>query len=357
MLPILPNITPNFAVNDFKINLKITSAAKFFVNFFVSNIILFRFGTPPIKELINIFTLAAHLRINPQDYYNNRYVQDLFNTIGVPPYLNNFVLLLPNNIVSVIGLISIQFISNVSQSKLVSLVSTCQSDLLVIQRFIVQNGHSMTKFDLSSQPSKSSEITVWTSKYSPTSFLLTFHFPSIDGFKNSLSWLISLLFLPSPSSTSPQFTTESDYTRIVSSNFSATIGRIFLKDLRTRACYWYFDGNLVVTKPPTGNPNPPRNPQTGQSSQSNKPKPPKSPGGQQDQPPRPPSTPGGTQSGPPDLNRPPQYPPRPRDSRPRQSSDSQSNYRLNNSDFISFIYDLFLVYKDVNSGQKSRVTV
>jgi len=271
----------------FKVSLNIISAVCVFAQFVRSNVLILQRGTYPEKQVNNALMLICYCRLNPQDVGTSQFVQEMINTIGVPYYFQNLFLLLPLGQISLRGIFSIQFDTNLSQSMIQRLKSSFQGDLLTIRSYFLQNGIENTRPNISGSPSKKTEISVFLDNGSgiacPTVNMLGksgkfyaginsknigLFFPSSTGYVHSLTWLFALLFRPIPKAESKADVRKvvSDFSRFVNANFTACLTPEIFSALQNNILIWYFDGNTVVFQTPKLNPNQPRNPQTGERS-------------------------------------------------------------------------------------------
>jgi len=268
----------------FKVMLNITAAVSVFSQFVRSNVLILQRGNYPKLQINNALTLICYCRLNPQDVGTSQFVQEMINTIGVPYYFQHLFLLLPLGQISLRGIFSIQFDTNLSPSQIQQLKSAFQADLLTIRSFFLQNGIENTRPNISGSPSKKTEISVFldngsgiacpkvNQQGSSGKFFLAVNtknvglfFPSSTGYVHSLTWLFALLFKPIPKAEDKGDIRKvvSDFSRFVNANFTACLTPEIFAALQNNILIWYFDGNTVVFQTPQSSPNQPRNPLTG----------------------------------------------------------------------------------------------
>jgi hypothetical protein len=271
---------------QFTFSLDIDLACSSFVDFVVSNVLIFRRGTVPKQELYHALQYLCWCRLNPQEIGEIMFAQQISNQIGVPAWFSHLLHLLPTGQISVKGIFSIKLsCASYDFSKVQQLRDEFQHNLLQIRRWLLDNGVQVGSFTIGSEPSRKTEITVFSD---PTNHYekkdpqlhsddlncgqISFHFPSSNGYQHNLSWLFCLLFLPRLiSKTDDEYISDlSDFTRFSGCIFFAMLSDSLVAQLRYNILVWYFDGNLVTFKNPNFETNPPRNPITGRSSNETK---------------------------------------------------------------------------------------
>lgn len=268
------NSSPLFGRTEFNISLNLLNASNKYINYFKSNVLFYTRGNIAFSDLNDVLILCCYCRLNPYEVQINSTTQSLISQIGAPKWFIHLLYLLPSGNLEIKGIFMLKFVSfNVSSEDALALASSLQSKLLRIRSWMLLNGDAPIPFQIHSQPSKKTDVTIFRDiykKFNHTGSVRTirFYFPSVSGYTHSLSWLFSILFLPTPisDSFSDRVNIISDVTRFLNTNFYADISLALYNDLVNNILHWYFDGNTVISSNLTYNPKQPRSPFSGQSS-------------------------------------------------------------------------------------------
>lgn len=216
-------------------------------------------GNVPItifKAMCRILGCMVYCRLNSGiNIQASNTANELFTTVGIPPFLETIVNLLPvRGIVEFSGIVVRIFMlpSDASQA-LVIINTSLLNDLLFCKRFFVENGFIFGMFDCINSTSKVVIYNVIHSDFDGkvlgpdgVTDKSTFDFSIFTGFCNSYTWVFSLLYLPFFETSVERL----DYIGLKGLNYGySTIGSLDVTNMLNLSLIWYFQGNVLMSQP------------------------------------------------------------------------------------------------------------